>query len=260
VAARASATTYSLLFALFPLALALAGAVHLLHLSAAQEGLVASLTTVVPPSVVRLAVQPHASDLPLSTLALAGVLGYLYGMTTAFRRLIEGINRAYGYLPPLRRAGWWTMLLCALLSLTLGFGLVAVLALAALGRSLVRALVPAMGGAAATRAVGGVALLALAWITVAVLYWVAPDRPHRFRWFTPGLSAAIAVWLAISFGFSTYLAHFNSYALLYGGFGAVILLLLYLYFFSYALLLGAEIDAALAARGLVRGAARPPRR
>ena len=255
--AYASALTYSLLFALFPLALALAGAARALHLAPAQQGLVSALSAVVPPEVLRLALQPHAAGgLPARTLAVAGAAGYLWGMSSAFRRLIDAFNHAYEYRPPMRRAAWWTLLLSGVLALTLGVGLVAAMVVATVGQSLATVLFPAAAGPA-LRALGGLVLLALALVMLAVLYWVGPDRPQRFRLFTPGALAAIGVWLGISFGFSLYLAHFNSYDILYGGVGAVILLLLYLYFLSYALLIGAEINAMVDARKA--GDSRAPR-
>jgi membrane protein len=265
VGAYAAALTYSLLFALLPLGLALAALVPALHLAAAQRALLSPLTGVVPAEVIQLigqfsagaGAQLHqAHGHRTLTLGGAGILGYLWGMSGAFRRLIDAINHAYEYQPPWRRRGWATTALSLALALTLGVGLVMAMILATIGQHIVAAMVPGGAGRPWLAVVRWLVLLALAVVILAVLYWVAPDRPRPFRWVTPGAAAAVIVWLAVSYGFSLYLAHYNSYDAIYGGFGAGILLLLYLYFLSYALLLGAEINAVLE-RGRVRGGRGP---
>lgn len=254
--AYAAALTYNLLFALFPLLLAMAALVPALHLSSAQRSLVHGLSVIVTPEVVRLLTRVGArSGTPNPALAVAGGAGYIWGMSAAFRRLIDAFNHAYEYRPPLRRPAWQTALLSGVLALTLGVGLVVALLVATLGQHLTQAWLPASARpleVAAVAVLRWVALLALALLMLAVLYWVGPDRPRPFRWVSPGSVAAMGVWLLISFGFSLYLTHFNAYNVVYGSVGAVILLLLYLYFLSYALLLGAEINALREAGHLAR--------
>lgn len=249
IGAFAAALTYNLLFALFPLALALTAVVPSLHLAAAQQALLIPISAVVSPEVISLIKKTTAygGRVPSPSLAYAGAAGYVWGMSAAFRRLTDAFNHAYQYRPPLRRAPWKTALLSVLLALTLGIGLVAAMLGATIGQHLTRAFFPAAGALEwlALSVVRWLTLLVLAMVMLAVLYWVAPDQPRAFRWLSPGAVVAIGVWLVISFGFSQYLYHFNSYNFVYGGVGAVILLLLYLYFLSYALLIGAELNAML---------------
>lgn len=253
IGAFAAALTYNLLFALFPLALALAALVPALHLAAAQRALLAPLSAVVDPEVVSLIghTAAHGGHVPSPSLACVGVGGYLWGMSAAFRRLMDAFNHAYGCPLPLRRSPWETVVLSVVLALTLGVGLVAAMVVAVVGQDLTRAVLPALAwwaGGPVAAALRWLTLLALAVVMLAVLYGVAPDRPRVFHWFSPGAVAAIAIWMAISLGFSRYLSHFNSYNLVYGSVGAVILLLLYLYFLSYALLIGGELNALLQQR------------
>lgn len=87
-----------------------------------------------------------------------------------------------------------------------------------------------------------VALLVMS--ALAVLYRVAPDRrAPKFRWVSVGAVAATLVWLAVSAGFSFYVSWFGSYARTYGALAGVVVLLLWLWLTSYAVLLGAEINA-----------------
>ncbi|SDD95282.1 YihY/virulence factor BrkB family protein [Auraticoccus monumenti] len=79
---------------------------------------------------------------------------------------------------------------------------------------------------------------------LAVLYRVAPDRDApQMRWVSVGAVVATVIWLLASIGFSVYVSTFGNYAKTYGVFAGIIVLLLWLWITSYAVLLGAEINA-----------------
>jgi membrane protein len=88
------------------------------------------------------------------------------------------------------------------------------------------------------------ASLLLVALLFAMIYRWAPHREHaRWQWITLGSTVGIAGWLAVSIGFRIYLRYFNHYAVTYGSFGAVIILLTWFYVTGLMLLLGAEINA-----------------
>jgi len=79
---------------------------------------------------------------------------------------------------------------------------------------------------------------------LAVLYRVAPDRDApKMRWTSVGAAIATILWIVASVGFSLYVANFGSYAKTYGAIAGIVILLLWLFITSYAILLGAEINA-----------------
>ena len=87
-------------------------------------------------------------------------------------------------------------------------------------------------------------LVVLVVAALAVLYRVAPDRDApKLRWVSVGAVAATVLWLLASIGFSIYVATFGNYAKTYGVFAGIIVLLFWLWITSYAILLGAEINA-----------------
>jgi membrane protein len=93
-------------------------------------------------------------------------------------------------------------------------------------------------------AVRWVVLVALVMAALAVLYRFAPDRDApQFAWVSVGAVVATVIWLVASIGFSIYVSTFGSYAETYGVFAGIIVLLLWLFLTSYAVLLGAEINA-----------------
>ena len=106
-----------------------------------------------------------------------------------------------------------------------------------------------------------VVLIALIMVALAVLYRVAPDRDApKLRWVSVGAVAATLLWLLASVGFSVYVSTFGNYAKTYGVLAGIVVLLLWLWITSYAVLLGAEINAEAeqqTASDTTRGPAKP---
>jgi len=55
----------------------------------------------------------------------------------------------------------------------------------------------------------------------------------------------VAVWLAASAAFSSYLANFKGFNVTYGSFAAAFILLVWLWLTNVALLFGAEVNAEM---------------
>ncbi len=99
-------------------------------------------------------------------------------------------------------------------------------------------------------------LLALVVMTiVAALYYLAPNvKQPGFRWITPGGFLAVFLWVAASAGFALYVTSIASYNSTYGGLGAVVVFLIWLWISNLALLFGAQFNVELVrARELVAG-------
>ncbi len=87
-------------------------------------------------------------------------------------------------------------------------------------------------------------LLAGVVVGIAVLLRVAPDRPDDPpRLVGKGVLIASALWLLVSVGFSLYVDNFGNYGKTYGALAGVVVLLLWLWIGTYALLLGSAIEA-----------------
>lgn len=76
-------------------------------------------------------------------------------------------------------------------------------------------------------------------------HWGPNRKGNKWRWVSPGSIVGICGWLVVSIGFRIYLHFFNSYAILYGSVGTVIILLTWFYVSGLMLLLGAEINAVI---------------
>lgn len=78
-----------------------------------------------------------------------------------------------------------------------------------------------------------------------MLYKYTPSRKLRTKEVLPG-----SIFTTISFGitsfiFSFYVNNFGNYSKLYGGIGAIIILMTWIYLFSVILLLGGELNASI---------------
>jgi membrane protein len=87
-------------------------------------------------------------------------------------------------------------------------------------------------------------IAAMVTVALAVLYRIGPDRDApKIRWVSVGAVIATVLWLIASLGFSFYVATFGNYAKTYGAVAGIVVMLLWLWITSYAILLGAEINA-----------------
>lgn len=98
------------------------------------------------------------------------------------------------------------------------------------------------------------AALVVAMVIYSYVYSVAPSARRPLRWLTPGAAVAVLLWILASAAFFLYVANFGSYNATYGAFGTVVILLVWLWLSNIALLLGAEVNAAVAR---ARGASAP---
>ncbi len=82
-------------------------------------------------------------------------------------------------------------------------------------------------------------------LLVAVLYKVAPRHKHAFYRGLPGAALAAAVFLVASTGLRLYLSYAYSHGLTYGALATPITFLLFYYFISMSIILGAQFNNAL---------------
>jgi membrane protein len=192
----------------------------------------------------------------LSLGAALGIVAAIWAASAGMRAIIAGINAAYDQTETrtfLKLRG------LALLH-TLGATVTMVVAI---GVIVVLPVVTGLFGPA-----GRILLAVVRWpllaglmlVGVGVLYRFAPNRRITRRWVTPGSVLATLLWLLGSALFSLYVNSFANYNRTYGVLGAVIILLLWLFLTSFAVLLGAELNSAIQARageGATTGPARP---
>ncbi|AIT78452.1 ribonuclease BN [Novosphingobium pentaromativorans US6-1] len=106
------------------------------------------------------------------------------------------------------------------------------------------------------------AAVALGSAGFALIMRYGPDRrPAKWRWLTPGALLATLLWIAVSFGFSLYVAYISDYNATYGSLSAIVVFLMWLFLSAYGALLGALLNAEIERqtfRDTTIGPERPP--
>src|ERR1700744_1982009 len=177
-----------------------------------------------------------------------GILGTLWTASGGFAAAIEALDIAYEVEEA--RPFWITRPLAVGLTFLVG-----ALLLSALGIMIVG---PQFGTWLADRA-NLSWLLVRAWPyihwTVAVLftvlaveamYFLAPNVRQRFWATLPGAVLAVACWIGLSYALGIYFRSFAHFNKTYGAMGAVIALMIWLYWTSFFMLVGAELNCQLA--------------
>jgi membrane protein len=88
-------------------------------------------------------------------------------------------------------------------------------------------------------------IVVLFFFVVSFLYYFAPAKHGRFRFISPGSTLATFLFILTSIGFDFYISHFASYNKLYGSIGALIIILVWIYFNAIVLLIGFELNASI---------------
>jgi membrane protein len=80
---------------------------------------------------------------------------------------------------------------------------------------------------------------------IGLIYYFAPDAEQDWVWITPGSVVATILWLIASLGFRYYVVTFGHYTETYGAIGGIIVVLLWFYLSSLAIVIGAELNAEI---------------
>ncbi len=209
-----------------------------------------ALTRIMPPDVAHVIGEQMQSMVETATgqkgfALLLALLVALYGAMRGATSIVTALNIVYGVAED--RGFLRTTVLAVLITLgaivALLAGIIAISALAALEKWLpfsspfVHVLLKSLFWIAAAATVSFV---------IAAIYGYGPNRPKaKWRWLSPGSTAATLVWLVATLGFGFYVANFGHYNATYGSLGAVIIFLTWLYLSAYILLVGAELNAEL---------------
>jgi membrane protein len=87
-------------------------------------------------------------------------------------------------------------------------------------------------------------LIGIVLFAYALVYYFAPDVEQRFTFVSPGSIAAVVIWLLFSVAFSLYVNRFGSFGA-YGSIAGIIVLMLYIYYSSFIMLVGAQMNQVI---------------
>jgi membrane protein len=90
-------------------------------------------------------------------------------------------------------------------------------------------------------------IVAMLFFAISTLYYLVPAKKKDFRYISPGSILATGLFILTSLGFSAYVNDFGQYNKLYGTIGTLIVILIWLYLNSIALLVGFELNVSIKA-------------
>lgn len=251
----AAQAAYHILFAIFPLAIfaaalsALVNAVLGLDLF---DTIMASLASVLPSEARASIVGPIAAVVNHRSgwLLLVGVVTALWSGATAVGTFITALNRAYAVEET--RPFWRRKGLEVLLTLCMGTVVTASFILIVFGGKLGAAIAAHVGLGTPFRVaweIGRWPLIAvIIMAALAVFYWIGPNSRQRFRWLSAGAILGTIVWILSMGSFGIYVGKLGQYDRTYGALGGMMILLLVFYISSLIIILGGELNSALAKR------------
>lgn len=80
---------------------------------------------------------------------------------------------------------------------------------------------------------------------ISFLYYLVPAKRSEFRFISPGSTLASVLFIITSLGFSAYVNNFGQYNKLYGSIGTLMVVLIWLYLNSIAILIGFELNLSI---------------
>jgi membrane protein len=245
---RSAQLAYYFFFSLFPGFIFLSALLSVASApgTALRANLMLHLPSLVPSQVFGLLQQTfNETAHPGGTLTL-GALAALWSATVGMAAACDTLNAVHDVI---ESRPYWKVRLIAL-GLTMVTTLCFLCACVVLfsGDAVVRLAGPHLHWALLSLIKGAQWVLAFFFLTVifAVTYFWAPDvKEGKWHWITPGATLGILLWALATVALRVYLHYFNSFSVTYGSLGAVIILLTWFYIAGFAMLMGAEINAAV---------------
>lgn len=246
----AAALSYYFVLAVFPGLIFLSALLASLPFTGLFVRTLDFMSRILPPESMRFVQSTMVQILSAkrTTWLSLGMVGLIWVASSAFDATMEALDIAYDVKD--NRPLWKTRLIAVGLGfLCIGFW-IAALAMMILG--------PRFGIWLAARmyvsqlfvvlwpVIHWAVAISFSVLGVEAVYFFAPNVKQRFLATLPGALLTVAFWIGLSYLLGVYFRHFANYNKIYGTLGGFIALMTWLYWNSFALLVGAELNAELA--------------
>lgn len=245
----AAALAYYLTLAIFPAMIAMLSVVPYLPIENVDQAIMDLLRQALPEQAASMftGVVNEVAQNKKGGLLSVGLLATLWAASNGIYAIMQQLNITYD----VKEERSFVKGRLTAIGLTLLFGLLIVgaFSLVVFGGKLQEWLGSSVGFSSALLT----AFAALRWVIIAgalllgfaVIYYWGPNVEQKFKFVTPGSVLGVLLLVGISLAFKAYVSNFGKYEATYGSIGAVIVLMLWLYFTGLVLLLGSEINALI---------------
>ena len=246
----ASDITYNLLFSLFPALIFFASLLAFLgDKPRTMLKILDVWSELFPPQIFNTVTAYAKSITRLKSLGgiTFGLVFCLWGSSNAIFSIIQGMDRAYGV--PRRRRFWTTRLATIILVVLIGIVIIYSFNFFVTIQKNYQALVSKTYFEKTFGLFFSFLEIPISIFFVfgaaVVIYYFAPHVKHRLRHVLPGAVYFTVCWWVLLVAFNLYLSNFNSFNVIYGALGTVIILLIWIYVNSLLLLVGGELNSVL---------------
>ncbi|MGL5380462.1 YihY/virulence factor BrkB family protein [Clostridium sp.] len=245
--ALGSQLAYYLILSFFPFLIFLMTLIGFSNLNSGE--ILDGLRTILPMNVFTLIDKTviEVVDTQNSGLLGASIVLTIWSASSGFRAVTKGLNKAYDIKE--NRSFIKRVLVAMVFTFALAMTIVLSLALLVFGDLIGKYLVSVLPF---EEVIGWLWNVSRYFLIVFIMVWIfagiyryTPAKKIRWREVVPGAIISTLGWIVVSVGFSYYINNIANYSRLYGGLGAVFVLMTWIYITSIILILGAEINSVI---------------
>ena len=248
VTTRASAIAFHFALASLPLIIYLFTLIPHIPVNNFQEGFMSMAESMLPSNVFDL-MESTLRDMFVKrpALQLFGLLIALYFATNAINVLIVAFNHTYHAIET--RTWLERRAIAAFLVIIMSVLMLTAISLIIFSRSAFNLLeskeIIRKGFTLYFFRIGKwLVIIALIYSALSFLYWLGPSHKMRWKFYSAGSSLASVLVILTSLIFSAIINHFGQFNKFYGSIGTMMVILLWMYLNSVALLIGFELQGA----------------
>jgi membrane protein len=252
---RASSIAFHFALASLPLIIYLLTLIPHIPINNFQEGFMSLVESMLPANVFDL-FESTLRDMFVKrpALQLFGILIALYFATNAINVLIVAFNHSYHAIET--RSWFERRTIAAFLVIIMFFLMVTAISLIIFSRSAINLLdskdiIQKDFTLYIFRIGKWIVIIALIYSALSFLYWLGPSRKMKWKFYSAGSSLASVLVIGTSLIFSSIINHFGQFNKFFGSIGTMMVILLWMYFNSIALLIGFELNASIKGAKLV---------
>jgi membrane protein len=246
---RASSIAFHVALASLPLIIYLFTLIPNIPIRNFQEGFMSMVESMLPSNVFQL-LESTLRDMFIKrrALQLFGILIALYFATNAINVLIVAFNNTYHAIET--RSWIERRAIAAFLVIIMFFLMITAISLIIFSRSAINLLetkeIIQKGLTLYIFRIGKwIVIIALIYSALSFLYWLGPSRKMKWKFYSAGSSLASVLVILTSLIFSSIINHFGQFNKFYGSIGTIMVIMLWLYLNSIALLIGFELNASI---------------
>jgi membrane protein len=250
IGSRAASISFNFFLAIFPSLIFLFTIIPFIPIQHFQQTLLELIRDLVPKNTYET-IRETLEDIvirPRGGLLSLGFFLTLYFATTGIHSLMEAFNST---VHSIETRSWFRQrLISIMLVLIMSFLLIISIGLMTFGTGVLSLVLPehllaSTIYAAFIQFLKWLVIIFTLFFTISFIYYLAPAKKRSFKFISAGSTLATILVIITTLGFNFYVDNFSRYNVLYGSIGTLMSVLLWIYFNSFSLLIGFELNASI---------------